>query len=152
MSYLNIFDFVFKYLNFRLLWQIHLAGSNQTLHTTWKSLRTSCLLVFDCFRTSAVELIKSGVVRSMFNHDQMLRSLFWIPKFRPGVIWDLKAPIAEVFYYFNYVKVNYSVKKSTVDLPRDFLIDGWCIGTFFLKLSKSWNNLNSFHLHIGKNK
>ena len=23
---------------------------------------------------------------------------------------------------------------------------------FFFKLSKSWNNLNSFHLHIGKNK
>ena len=37
-----------------------------------------------------------------------------------------------------------------VNLPRDFLIDGRCISNFFLKLSKSWNNLNSFHLHIGK--
>ena len=44
------------------------------------------------------------------------------------------------------------VGMSTVCLTRDFLIDGWCIGTFFLKLSKSCNNLNSFHLHIGKNK
>jgi hypothetical protein len=36
------------------------------------------------------------------------------------------------------------------NLGRDFLIDGWCIGTFFFKLSKSLNNLNPFHLHIGK--
>ena len=31
-------------------------------------------------------------------------------------------------------------------LFREFLI------AHFFKLSKSWNNLNSFHLHIGKNK
>ena len=37
-----------------------------------------------------------------------------------------------------------------VGLIRDFLIDGRCISTFFLKLSKNWNILNSFHLHIGK--
>ena len=47
-------------------------------------------------------------------------------------------------------KQNSAHNSDAVWLPRDFLIDGWCIGIFFLKLSKSWNNLNSFHLHIGK--
>ena len=48
-------------------------------------------------------------------------------------------------------KLLYYVDVNPI-LPRDELNDGRCISTFFLKRSKSWNNLDSFLLNIGKNK
>ena len=54
-----------------------------------------------------------------------------------------------IFPMTNQKKRPIKTKIEKLSWGTDFLIDGWCISTFILKLSKSWNNLNSFHLHMG---
>ena len=61
----------------------------------------------------------------------------WQPHF-PNIHWSRNDHISDHHIWPTPGKLRYvGICQSYVSTARDFLIDGWCISTFFLKLCKS---------------
>ena len=103
-------------------------------------------------RTS-ITVISDANVKFKFNAKKTFKTAILCVRF---LVRLKRIKITPVLFNLDATRCNpyhmRNIRHSIGKLSRDFLIDGRCISIFFLKFSKSWNNSNSFHLHIGKNK
>ena len=84
--------------------------------------------------------------------------LLWVTKKEWNFWW---APMMTSLYFITLTSWNHNLPMLTNVFWKSYghplrhgrsLATGRCISTFFKKISKSWNNFNSFPLHIEKNK
>ena len=118
------------------------------------------MAIFDCFKFWFKEKRQFSSKKTLQFETQSLGSE--LASFL-HLKWVLRTLFVKLRLYFPPCQITRHVSKRhkkgnicalcfepQVCLARDFLINGWCIGTFFLKLYKGWNNFNAFLLHVGK--